>query len=92
MPVDDTKKVDQREWPLEPVDGEAVKLVVTHTTTTKDVGTPSETVTHRWEAEVSRARTKLLVCSAPTQPEMDTALNTLRQAVVDARALLPAMA
>ncbi len=98
MPVDDLKDIDQREWPLDPLTlpdpadpGTAVKLIVTRTRTTKDLGLPTQTVTDRWEAEVLRARSRQLVCAAPTMAEFDSQLNTLRQAIVDARSLLAAM-
>lgn len=92
MPVNQTKDVDLREWPLEPVDNDSCKLVVTHTTIVKDLGTPAETAEHRWEAEMRLGRAKLLVAAAPTQAEFDASLNMWRQAVADARATLPAMA
>jgi hypothetical protein len=92
LPVDQTKDVDQREWPLVAADGEDVTLRVTHTTTTKDIGQPSQVIEHRWEAEIQRGRTRLVVVASTDQADFDNALNTWRQAIVDARALLPDMA
>lgn len=93
MPVDDTKTVDQREWPLDPITlpnvtdpNDHAKLVITRTVISKDLGTPTATVEERWEAEVQRGRTRLLVAGAATKAEFDGQLNTWRQALVDIRA------
>jgi hypothetical protein len=91
MPVDHLKDIDQREWPLDPVENDAAKLVVTRTRVTRDVGLPTQTATDTWEAEIVRSRVKILVAQAPTMAEFDAALNTWRQAIVDARATLAAM-
>lgn len=91
MPVNRLKDVDQRDWPLEAVDNDAAKLVVTRTRTTKDAGLPTQTITDLWEAEIVRSRVKVLVAQAPTMAEFDTALNTWRQAIVDARNTLATM-
>lgn len=92
MPVNQTRDVDLREWPLDPAGGETVALRVTHTTVVKNVGSPSQTIEHTWEAEIQRAKTRVVAATADTQAAMDNALNTWRLAIVDARAALPDMA
>ena len=92
MPTDRLKDVDQREWPLAAVDNDSARLIVTRTRVTKDAGLPSQTVEERWEAEVAKSRIRILVAAAPTQAEFDIALVTWRQALVDARNTLAAMA
>lgn len=92
MAEDTTKGVDQRSWPSTVIDNHDVRWMVTHTTTTRDVGLPSESVEHRWECEVRWQQIKFLVAEGSTQQEFDAMMNTIRQVCVDIRATIPAMA
>ena len=90
--MDDTRKeVNQRQWTLAPIDNEPVEFWVTHTIVTKDVTLPTETVEHKWEAELVRNRSRFVVALSTTQADFDSALNELRQAIVEARNVLVEM-
>lgn len=89
MALDTNKTTTQKRWPLLGVtEGEGTsdaELWVTHQATVKNVGQPTETTTHDWDAELRVGRTKLTVARSSGMAEFDAALNTLRQAIVDAR-------
>jgi hypothetical protein len=88
---DQNKTVTSRRWVLEPVDSVTPELWVRHTTVVRDVGLPGEITEHTWEAELVLQRNKIVVAVGSSQAEFDTALNTWRQAIVDARSGLGTM-
>lgn len=95
MAVATNKNTVQKRWALADVtQGDVTnkaEIWITHTSTVKDVGLPTETTEHWWEAEVNIARVKLVVVASAGKTEFDAALNVLRQAIVDARAALDTM-
>lgn len=82
------KTVNTRIWPLPAVNNEPMELRITHTTTVRDAGLPTESTEHNYEAEVAWMRQKITITSASSQTEFDANLNTWRQIIVDVRSNL----
>lgn len=99
MAQDINKTSTSRSWPYAPIDANTTpQFWVIHETTVKNVATPQETTNHQWTAEIryprvdqGPERTKIVIGSATDQASFDAILNTMRQAIVDARAGLGTM-
>jgi hypothetical protein len=95
MAMDTNKTTTQKRWPLVAVEesgvSNEVEIWITHTATVRDVGEPTETTEHHWDAEIKVGRVKLVVAKSAGMGEFDDALNAFRQAIVDARNTLATM-
>jgi hypothetical protein len=97
--AEDTKKTtSSRSWSLAQLEnGSTPWLWVSHATTTKDVGLPTEVTEHNWKLEArfpkvgrDTERSTVLLAEATDQASFDNLLNDVRLAMVDARAWVQA--